>query len=336
MSILIPVGGKAKAMSSGYIAKNGILVPISMGYVSQGQKSKSLWSAGELCKVYGGANETITFSDGSSCVTDSTGTGYAKLKMGVPITATGSISKYTCDAQTMIKGQENVYYAMRRYAIYWFGNECSWYTGGWSFPEQVSDSYNHSASGNSVLRDCYRTGSDVGSSANYRYKETNDIKLQAVANRWVAQTNNKFYYIASSTAQTNKAIPFEIFKNKYVYWYYNDSGSSSVSGSNGIYDRLILVRNTNGSLDLSDSQLWKRWDYLDSTNTGSRYGNINGSDYGEFTRSAYNSANRSDYDGNSHTRSDSAYVWFGLKAYSGYGKVGSTNANQKTYAVWFA
>ena len=82
--------------------------------------------------ILGGASEKITISGlgGSpSVTTNSNGSVSYSLIKGT-YTFTGSVSKQSF-SQTVTSDTTKVY-VMPEGALYWYGNECTWVTGGWT------------------------------------------------------------------------------------------------------------------------------------------------------------------------------------------------------------
>ena len=111
--------------------------------------------------VYGAVSETITLTSSLGTFTISTnsvgtGTGaiYAPNSGSISYTVRGSVSGYS--KTVSVSMSTTTIYAMQNGALYWYGNQCTWITGG-----STSDGWLYATSGSSYdEQDCiYNTNS---------------------------------------------------------------------------------------------------------------------------------------------------------------------------------
>lgn len=93
------------------------------------------WGTQVSAYVYGAVSETITIrKDGiivATVQTDSTGKSAEQITLSNgTYTLTGSVSGWT-EEQT-VNNSTTKFRAMPEGALYWYGNECTWFTGGWN------------------------------------------------------------------------------------------------------------------------------------------------------------------------------------------------------------
>lgn len=103
-------------------------------YDSASKAWEEKWGTQVSAYVYGAASETITIRKNGIIVatvqTDSTGKSTKQIALSDgTYTLTGSISGWT-EEQTVDENTTK-FRAMPEGALYWYGNECTWITGGW-------------------------------------------------------------------------------------------------------------------------------------------------------------------------------------------------------------
>ena len=83
-----------------------------------------------LCNVYGAPYETITSDGAELCILDSNGAGTATFEIGKTYALVGEVSKYGREV-TIRVGTTDIR-VMPNGALFWYLNECSDITGGWT------------------------------------------------------------------------------------------------------------------------------------------------------------------------------------------------------------
>lgn len=97
---------------------------------------------GVTAYVYGAALETITIKQNGVTVgqigTDANGKSTEQIRLACgTYDLTGSVSGWT-ETQTVDRNTER-FRAMPEGALYWYGNECNWLTGGWEYQYHRDD-----------------------------------------------------------------------------------------------------------------------------------------------------------------------------------------------------
>ena len=83
-----------------------------------------------LCNVYGAPYETITSDGAELCILDSNGAGTATFEIGKTYALVGEVSKYEREV-TIGAGTTDIR-VIPNGALFWYLNECSDITGGWT------------------------------------------------------------------------------------------------------------------------------------------------------------------------------------------------------------
>ena len=106
-----------------------------MSWDSEAQAWTERWGQKATAYVYGAARETVTIKkDGiivATVETDSTGQSTEQITLYSGIyTLTGSVSGHT--EEQAVNENTDRFRAMPEGALYWYGNVCTWITGGWT------------------------------------------------------------------------------------------------------------------------------------------------------------------------------------------------------------